>query len=394
MSGEPGLSSLSHEPPIDLVALRQERLARCLAEMKRTGVDVLLLSRDSNATFAAGSRRLWYAGSRPFGPTCIVVRKTGAVHLMTVHEDGIPPEIPRENLYGFAWGTSTFMASVMAVPGVDEAQRIGVDAMTPAYARLLKDALPQVEWVNGEELMIRARSEKSPAELACIRGAMAITHSAINDVLAAIEPGVSEAALRSLFVRRAAEYGVTIPAFEASFLVSPREAPTAPSFPIRRSGAPRALREGDVVNLDAGIMLAGYEGSVACSTVCTNSGHSVAPLASLAQRWRDTMDSMLEVCLPGRPITELRQAYRKSGEPLPAMLIAHGVGLGMEPPIVPGISHPEDTDTTPLERHDVLALQAYVFEDGVGGYLGREIVRLTPEGPEVLRPLDLKPLSQ
>ncbi|NRA00128.1 MAG: aminopeptidase P family N-terminal domain-containing protein, partial [Myxococcales bacterium] len=112
MSEAASLLALEEGGPFDFGGLREERVQRCLDEMGRRGVDVLLLGRDANVRFVSGARRLWYAGSRPFAPSCVVVRDSAEVHLMSIHEDGIPEAIPRDHVYGFAWSPKVFVRNI------------------------------------------------------------------------------------------------------------------------------------------------------------------------------------------------------------------------------------------------------------------------------------------
>ena len=53
-----------------------DHVQRCLDEMKRRDVGLLVLGRESNARYLSGASRLWLSGTRPFGPGCVVVRDT------------------------------------------------------------------------------------------------------------------------------------------------------------------------------------------------------------------------------------------------------------------------------------------------------------------------------
>ena len=87
----------------DDAALRLARRDRVLAEMEAAGIDVLVVGREANARYVSGAQRLWTAGSRAFGPGCVLVRATEAVHLLSTWDEGIPAEIPHENLYGISF---------------------------------------------------------------------------------------------------------------------------------------------------------------------------------------------------------------------------------------------------------------------------------------------------
>ena len=84
-------------------ALRSGRRQRALDQMAAHDLDVLVLGRQANVRYVSGAPQLWVAGTRPFGPTCVLVRATGAIHLLSTWDEGVPDDIPHENLYGIAW---------------------------------------------------------------------------------------------------------------------------------------------------------------------------------------------------------------------------------------------------------------------------------------------------
>src|ERR1700722_5673197 len=101
----------------DDAALRRARRDRLLAAMEAADIDVLGVGREANARYASGAPRLWPAGARAFGPGCVLVRATGAVHLLGTWDEGIPAEIPHENLYGISFNSTTFVTALRTVEG-------------------------------------------------------------------------------------------------------------------------------------------------------------------------------------------------------------------------------------------------------------------------------------
>ena len=86
---------------------------------------------------------------------------------------------------------------------------------------------------------------------------------------------------------------------------------------------------------------------------------------------------------PGSPATDLLAAYEAAGEPLPPMPVAHGLGLGFDPPVVsPDL--PATCAEERLEPGMVLAVTGYVWQSGVGAVFRRDAVLITDDGPEVL----------
>src|SRR5262245_24556420 len=134
----------------DSSTLRGGRRQRALAQMEAHDLDVLVLGRQANVRYVTGAQQLWVAGTRPFGPACVVVRATGAIHLLSTWDEGIPEDIPHENLYGISWNPVNTIAALQRIDGASSARRVGTDALSPAFAQLLPTAFPEAELVDGE----------------------------------------------------------------------------------------------------------------------------------------------------------------------------------------------------------------------------------------------------
>jgi len=384
-----GTASLEEGGRVDFGRLRAERLARCIEEARRDDLDVVVLGDEANARYVSGARRLWLAGTRPFAPGCVLVTASGERHLMSTWEDGVPPEILREHLFGAPWDPGRFVVALGKVEGIQRARRIGIDGMTPMMATLLASVAPSAELVDATPAMERARRLKTPDEIVCIEIAVAVAEACLTDALDRLRPGMTERGLFGVFMERLGELGLAIPALEASFCATPRFADPS-GIVLRRIGTDRHLDAGDLVACDAGVLYAGYEGGLARTWLCGSGSTSgstrqvTTAEQSLHRRWSALRDALVEACQPGHRAGEAISAYRGAGEVLPQVPILYGVGLGMEPPVV-GAGVPADAGaTTTLEPGMVVAVQGYVHEEGTGGYLGREMVLVTGEGPRLL----------
>ena len=78
---------------------------------------MLVVGREGNARYVSGAPRLWTAGSRAFGPGCVLVRATGSVHLLSTWDEGIPDDIPHENLYGISFNAMNFVKALQRIEG-------------------------------------------------------------------------------------------------------------------------------------------------------------------------------------------------------------------------------------------------------------------------------------
>jgi Xaa-Pro dipeptidase len=379
-----GLMATEDGAGIDFHQLRLQRRARVLSEMERQGIDVLVLGRRGNGKYVAGHRSLWRSVLTPFGPMCLFVRETEQVHLLgTTWDDGIPREIPTDNLSGLMWNPRLTVEAVARIDGLSRATSIGVDGMSAGSAQLFEMLAPNAQLVDGENLMRGVRAAKLPAEVDCIRVALAIAEGAMTEATSALVPGVTEVELKARFAAAMASYGTTLPAFEGVFCATPRDRDAAStSPPLRRMVEPRPVGSGDLVACSGGVLYAGYEGAASRTWLCAGAPSSATSAhTSLYHRWRDALDAMIDVCRPGVAPSAIRDAWIATGEPLPPVLLAHGVGIGVEPPLVGGSLGPDHDDVDALHADMVLVLQGYVWERGVGGYLGSETVHITPHGP-------------
>jgi Xaa-Pro dipeptidase len=354
-------------------ALRSGRRERALAQMEAHDLDVLVLGRQANVRYVAGAPQLWVAGTRPFGPTCVVVRESGAIHLLSTWDEGIPEDIPHENLYGIAWNPMNTISVLQGVDGAAAAKRVGTDALSPGFAQLLPMAFPNAELVDGELAMRAARRIKTAEEVSALREAIRVAEAGLAAAVAELRPGTSEKALAGVLLEAMAAGGVSTPSTQDAAWVTSRD------HPWRRASADGRVQPGDLVAFSAGVLAGGYTGEVGRTWPVGDPDGAV----DLYRRWDALWQRLYEVCRPGAPATDLLAAYQGAGESLPPMPVARGLGLGFDPPVVS--QHlPVTASEERLEAGMVLAVTGYVWELGIGAVFGREAVLITADGPELL----------
>ena len=354
-------------------ALRTGRRERALAQMEKHDLDVLVLGRQANVRYVSGTPQLWVAGTRPFAPTCVIVRKTGAIHLLSTWDEGVPDDIPHENLYGISWNPMNTIANLQRIEGASTAKRVGTDALSPGFAQLLPTAFPNAELVDGELAMRAARRIKTTDEVLSLREAIRVAEAGLAAAVAELRSGISEKALAGVVLEAMAAGGVSTPSTQDAAWVTSRE------HPWRRASADGLVRDGDLVAFSAGVLDRGYTGEVGRTWPVGEVNGS----ADLYRRWDALWDRLYEACQPGAPAIDLLAAYQAAGEELPPMPIARGLGLGFDPPVVS--QHlPATAAEEQLEPGMVLAVTGYVWQSGVGAVFGREAVLITSDGPEVL----------
>lgn len=359
----------------DAADLRRGRRERALAQMADRDIDILVLGRQANVRYVTGAPQLWVAGTRPFGPICEVVRSTGEIHLNSTWDEGIPDEIPHDHLYGLAWNPMTLVDVLKSLPGAATAKRVGTDSLTPTFAQLLPMAFPNAEIVDAEPALRAARRIKTADEIAVLRGALAVAESALDAARAELVAGVTEQSLTGALLEAMAAGGVTTPATQDGAWVTSKE------HPWRRARNDGRVENGDLVAFAAGVMADGYVGEVARTWPVGDVDGSSVP--QLYDRWNSLWDKLVAACKPGAAASDLLAAYEVAGEPLPAMPVAHGLGLGYDSPVVtPALRATAAAEV--LEPGMVLAVSGYVWQEGVGAVFGRQAVHITADGADVL----------
>ncbi len=219
-------------------------------------LDVLVLGRQANVRYVSGAPQLWVAGTRPFGPTCVLVRATGAVHLLSTWDEGVPDDIPHENLYGISWNPVNTIAALGRIDGAATARRVGTDALSPVFAQLLPTAFPNAELVDGELAMRAARRIKTDEEVGALRESIRVAESGLAAAVSELRPGVREQTLAGVLLEALAAGGVSTPSNQDVAWVTSRD------HPWRRVKSDGRVQAGDLVAFSAGVLAGGYIGEV------------------------------------------------------------------------------------------------------------------------------------
>jgi Xaa-Pro aminopeptidase len=330
----------------DATALRYGRRERFFAQMDAHDLDVLVLGRVANMRYVSGVPLLWNAGTRPFGPGCVVVRETEEIYLLSTWDEGVPDEIPHDHLFGITWNPMNYVTVLKGIAATAEPRRVGTDAMSPLFAQLLPMAFPNAELVDGGPAIQAAKRVKTPEEIDAVRAAIGVAEACLAAAVAELRPGVGERDLTAAFMQAMASRGVTTPVRQD----------------VARFTSP------DLVAFSAGVIADGYAGEVGRTWPVNGGGDFTRSGALLAR--------LVDACQPGAPGSALLDAY--ADEPLPPLPIARGLGLGFDDPVIVR-DLPETAARERLDPGVVLAVTAVT--DGV---IATEVVLVTDDGPDVL----------
>ena len=183
------------------------------------GLDVCVLGREANVRYATGARRLWTSLSRPFGPTCIAVRGTRDVHLLSFSAsyEGIPEELQPDDIYAVTWNPMNLVDHIRGMPETANAGRVGVDGLSPLFDGLLRMAFPAAELVGIQPELLGLRRVKLAAEIECLRIAAATAEASIVAAVQRLQPGTTGKQLQASYLARMCELGTSQFAQQGTF---------------------------------------------------------------------------------------------------------------------------------------------------------------------------------
>jgi Xaa-Pro dipeptidase len=235
-------------------AERQARIAKAASLMRANDVDAVLIEAGSTLVYFTGVE--WWRSERLTGA---VMTREGAIAIITpfFEEPSVRQTLAVEAEV-LTWNEDE--DPLMAIGGWLTRQgfgksRIGIEETVRYFAvDRLQQSLPQATIVNANPVVRGCRMIKSPAELALMQTASDITMAAYRDAYSKITAGMTPADIGALINGATAKLGGS-PEFALVLLGE------ASAYP-HGSRQKQVLKEGDVVLLDCGCTVLGYQSDI------------------------------------------------------------------------------------------------------------------------------------
>jgi Xaa-Pro aminopeptidase len=382
----------SRQPWLDLdfpIAEYEDRIARVRDAMRREGLDCILAL--GGAGGAANVRYL--SGFEPsYGDNVVVVPGDGDPMLSTnwvLHGEPMHSSIWMTWMKDVRPGERAGLATdPVATVERQVAERIhesglghgtigvaGLDAASAAFVPRLQAALPTVEWVPADNLLLDVRAIKSEAEIAAMREAARISGDMNRIAVEHCHPGVTEWEVAAEAHRACFAQGGEL-SFQSAVTAGPRAglkhcAPTN-----------RPMERGDMVFIDMAACFKGYYADV---SRCTVVGEANAEQRRMLDTAYEMFQAVVAAIRPGVYVPDLHtianDIARKAGYDREIMPKGFGHGLGtslFERPDVRIISE------TILQPGMIFALEPMLVRYGFGTAVVEETVLVTPDGCELM----------
>jgi Xaa-Pro aminopeptidase len=371
---------------VDFAALRRARTERLFDWMDRTGLDACVLGREANVRYATGARRLWTSLSRPFGPTCVAIRATRDVHLLSFSAsyEGIPEELQPDDIYAVTWNPMNLVDHIRGMQETAHARRVGVDGLSPLFEGLLALAFPDGDIVGIQPELLDLRRVKLPAEIDCLRIAAATAEASIVAAVSRLAPGVTGKQLQAAYLARMCELGTSQFAQQGTFNTIRSDGSYATAT------ADEPIPANSAVVLGGGVLWSGYEGSLARTWWC---GPDEPPkaLRSLAADWQRAYERVREACRPGSSGADLMSVLDAAGADRTRSSV-YSIGLGHEGPIAAAWLPADALHRQQVQAGMVLGIRLALRSEH-HGYTAEDMVVVGGDAASNLTTLGYCPLS-
>jgi len=384
-----GLIGVDWEERVDYRRMREERLARTKASMKKNGVDALLLFRFENTRYTTGQRYVPVPNS-PFEhcASFVALKQDGEPYIFSMDIDDIKSRAPwvraeslRPHHYVQTESGAKGLAGQLKTLGLTGG-KLGVDLWEPTCLEVFQKELAGTKLTNGQKVMMDARMVKTRDEIECLKIAYAIGESALQAGLEILRPGIQECEVQAAIWKRALELG-------AEWFQSPAIV-TSKTGPYRRITSDNIILERDSVIIDIGPVFNGYFSDFVRTWYC---GKYTKPGQKEKEAFQKAYGILQKVIESMKPGTTTGEVFAKAGEFVLGRMLGHGVGLaGQEPPY---ITEDEAGVTVLIEPGMVFSVEPYVPTPGTDtGFRLEEQVLITKDGPEVYSTFPHGPFSE
>lgn len=354
---------------------RMRRLAQAQDLMRRHGLSAVLVEAGSSLDYFTGVR--WWRSERL---TAAVIPVTGEPLVVTpfferpsVEETlGVPAEV---RVWQEDESPAALIAGWLKERRLDRGQ-IGVEETVRFFASDgLAKLVPGIRLVSANPVVRGCRMHKTPAEIALLQKANDVTIAAIRWTVPRIREGMERGEIVAMIVAATQALGG-----EADGgLVLLGEASAYP----HGSGKPQRVREGEVVLIDVGCSVHGYQSDISRTLVPGRAPDAVRRVFdTVAEGQRIAMRTARLGTPAGQVDDAVRVFYAREGYgpgyKLPGLSHRTGHGIGMDGHEPVNLVHGE---TTPLAPGMCFSNEPGLYLPGKFGVRLEDCFHMTPAGP-------------
>lgn len=369
-------SRTAEAPPPISEEERAERRDRARRLMEEAGIDAVFIEPGATLTYFADVR--WGRSERTFG--MLLPRRGEPVIICPAFEKERAENSVRDRFEIRVWQEDESPFALIGAVMRDRGRATGRLALEESTRYFVADGLGRdagaLDLVSGDPITHRCRGIKSAHEIEIMRFANRLTVEAIDAAFASLRDGTTQRELgrniRAAFERLGFGGGWALTLIGESS-----------AYP-HGSDNPAPLRDGDVVLVDTGTSVHGYQSDITRTTVFGTPSDEARTVFGLV---REAQARALEFAAPGRTCGEVDAVARQviadggygPGFEYFTHRLGHGIGLeGHEWPYLVGNSR------IVLEPGMTFSDEPGIYQYGKFGVRLEDIIVITESGAEML----------
>lgn len=356
-------------------AERAARLARAQRLMRDAGLSAILIEPGASLTYFTGIR--WWRSERL---TAAILPREGSIGIVTpaFEEPSVRESLAVEGEVR-VWQEDQDPLAVVAGFLRDRKLAMGPVGIEETVRFFASDGLaraaPGLEIRPAAAVVRGCRMIKSAAEIALMQLATDVTIAAYRHVAARIEAGMTPADIGAMMDAATVALGGN-PEFSLVLLGE------ASAYP-HGSGKPQAVRAGEVVLMDCGCTVEGYQSDVSRTLVFGAADKAQRAVFDQVRKGQEIAFATARIGTPAGRIDDAVRAYYEGlgygpGYSLPGLShrTGHGIGLDGHEPV--NLVHGE---TTPLAAGMCFSNEPGLYRPGAFGVRIEDCFYMTPDGP-------------
>jgi Xaa-Pro aminopeptidase len=389
-----GPFAVDWEDRYDLPRMRRERVENAQREIRAANIDGLLVWKDENVRYLTSLRAQLIAGKTMSLNGALLQASGDPVVLCSGGEldkvrmgmswigesHAIPIMEQAELVDGFV---SDILKPILANRKLDSG-RLGVDAANISFIDALRRHLPDVELVDGDVVMQKARLIKSDVEIQILHESCAIGDAVTQRALDSTRAGRRELEIAGDAMQTLFHLGG-----EMAHVVTPFVATGEHMSPPHRLATDKLARNSDLCFIDIGAMWNGYFADIGRTTII---GKPSKQQKTIYTAVYEGLMAGIATMKPGFTNIDTAEAIiNKVGdyglaEHMFSLFIGHGIGVGANEPPYIGETLPGATGVE-FKPGMVFAVEPLVWVPevrGGGGVRIEDMVLITDGEAEIL----------
>lgn len=306
---------------------REERITKAQRLLTENKMDALVLESGTGLNYFTGIT--WWPSERTM--TAIIPAKGDVKYVCPGFEEARLREQITIGTKVFAWQEDEspyeLIANVIKEAGTPFGNVAIEERVRFFIADGIRKAAPNLNYVSGDPVTIPCRIIKSAAEIRLMQTAMDITLAAIKHGVSQLKEGMSQGDLSSIINKAQNELGGNADFALCLF-------GTSSAFP-HGSNQPQQLKQGDIVLMDCGCLVEGYNSDITRTVVF---GEPTKRQREIWDLEKEAQSAGFAAAKPGAPCEGVDAAARKvitdagfgPGYKLPGLPHRTGHGIGMD----------------------------------------------------------------